>query len=287
MMRLDIESLRAFKAVLDHGGVTRAAKALNLTQSAVSHKITRLESRLGRPILMKGEHGMVPTSDGQGLLHYAERLISLHDEAAAHFQSLDLAGQIRLGATEDATSAELAKVLGRFGRVHPNVSLYARVAQSLMLNFWLSTGEIDMAILQTFTEDMEPDDIELWREDLIWVRSVDHPPQLGEIIPFVSFDSNSFYKLAAMRHLSAVGRTLRVVLECPGKEGVRAGIKSGFGIGLLGRSNLEEGLTELHSDLPPMPSVSHVLRSRAALPSRLERNFADAVLLEMKQDIGN
>ena len=72
-----------------------------------------------------------------------------------------------------------------------------------------------------------------------------------------------------------------------GKEGVRAGIKSGFGIGLLGRSNLEEGLTELHSDLPAMPSVSHVLRSRAALPSRLERNFADAVLLEMKQDIGN
>lgn len=285
-MRLDIESLRAFKAVIDHGGVTRAAKVLGLSQSAVSHKLGRLESRIGRPILMKGEHGMLPTSDGQGLLHYAERLISLHDEAAQHFHAQpDLTGQIRLGATEDATSSELAKVLGRFDRVHPNVSLYARVAQSLMLNLWLTTGEIDVAILQTFTHDIEPGDIELWREDLIWVRSVDHPPQLGESIAFVSFDSNSFYKLAAMRHLTEAGRSLRVVLECPTKEGVRAGIKSGFGIGLLGRSNLEEGLMELTADLPAMPSVSHVLRSRGALPPRLERNFVDAILLEMKQDI--
>jgi DNA-binding transcriptional LysR family regulator len=286
-MRLDIESLRAFKAVLDHGGVTRAARVLNITQSAMSHKIARLERRIGRPILMKGDQGMVPTSDGQGLLHYAERLISLHDEAAQHFQSSELTGEIRLGATEDATSAELAKVLGRFGRVHPNVSLYARVAQSLMLNSWLASGEIDLAILQTFTQDIEPGDIELWREDLIWVGSLDHPSQLGDTIPFVSFDSNSFYKLAAMRHLSAAGRSLRVVLECPSKEGIRAGIKSGFGIGLLGRSNLEDGLIELTAELPRMPSVSHVLRSRTAPPSRLETNFVDAILLEMKQDIGN
>jgi DNA-binding transcriptional LysR family regulator len=81
-MRLDIESLRTFKAVLELGGVTRAAKSLNLTQSAVSHKLARLEARVGRPILIKGDGGFLPTSDGQGLLHYAERLIALHDEAA-------------------------------------------------------------------------------------------------------------------------------------------------------------------------------------------------------------
>jgi DNA-binding transcriptional LysR family regulator len=125
MIRLDIESLRTFKAVLEHGGVTRAAKSLNLTQSAVSHKLARLEERIGRPILVKNENGFTTTSDGQGLLQYAERLISLHDEAAEHFRSSELAGKIHLGATEDATSKKLSTVLGRFGRVHVNVSLYA------------------------------------------------------------------------------------------------------------------------------------------------------------------
>ena len=119
--------------MLDLGGVTRAAKSLNLTQSAVSHGLARLEERVGRPILIKSEGGFIPTYDGQGLLHYAERLIALHDEAAQHFRSSDLTGKICLGSTEDAASKKLAMVLGRFGRIHDSVSLNARVAQSLVL----------------------------------------------------------------------------------------------------------------------------------------------------------
>lgn len=282
-MRLDIESLRTFKAVLELGGVTRAAKSLNLSQSAVSHKLARLEERIGRPILIKGENGFTPTSDGQGLLHYAERLISLHDEAAQHFRSSELAGKIRLGATEDATSKKLATVLARFGRVHPNVSLYARVAQSLVLNIWLTSGEIDLAIMQVFVNEKEPDDVELWREDLLWVRAVDHPVNLGRVIPFVSFDSNCFYRLAAMRQLVDTDRSLDVVLECPSKEGVRAGIRNGFGVGLLSRRNLVEGLEELDGDLPRFPQVCHVVRSRRRSPPVVERTLTDEIVREMNE----
>ncbi|MGR9148132.1 LysR family transcriptional regulator [Rhizobium leguminosarum] len=284
-MRLDIESLRTFKTVLELGGITRAAKHLNLTQSAVSHKLARLEERVGRPILMKSEGGFLPTSDGQGLLHYAERLISIHDEAAQHFRSSDLAGNIRLGSTEDATSKKLAKVLGRFGRLHPNVSINARVAQSLVLQFWLTTAEVDLAILQIFVDDKEPDDLELWREDLVWARATDHAVALGRTIPFVSFDKNCFYRLTAMRHLVDTGRSLNVVLECPSKEGVRAGIRNGFGIGLLSRRNLTEGLEELEADLPRLPQVCHVLRSRNDSPSKVERNLTEAILQEMQEEL--
>ncbi|RRH88290.1 LysR family transcriptional regulator [Mesorhizobium tamadayense] len=282
-MRLDIESLRTFKTVLEYGGITRAAKQLNLTQSAVSHKLARLEERVGRPILMKSGSGFLPTSDGQGLLHYAERIISLHDEAAQHFRSSDLAGKIRLGATEDATSKKLATVLGRFGRIHPNVSLSARVAQSLVLKFWLTTSEVDLAILQVFVDDKEPNDIELWREDLLWVGASDHPTALDRSIPFVSFDKNCFYRLAAVGRLVDTGRSLNVVLECPSKEGVQAGIRNGFGIGLLSRRNLTEGLEELECDLPRLPQVCHVLRSRSSVPSRAERNLTEAILQEMQE----
>jgi DNA-binding transcriptional LysR family regulator len=284
MIRLDIESLRTFKAVLEHGGVTRAAKSLNLTQSAVSHKLARLEERIGRPILVKNENGFTTTSDGQGLLQYAERLISLHDEAAEHFRSSELAGKIHLGATEDATSKKLSTVLGRFGRVHVNVSLYARVAQSLVLNFWLTTGEIDLAIMQVFVDEKEPDDIELWREDLVWACAVDHPVKLKRTIPFVSFDANCFYRLTAMRHLIDSGRTLHVVLECPSKEGVAAGIRNGFGIGLLSRRNLTDGLVELESDLPRLPRVCHVIRSRSHNPGLVERNLTQAIVQEMREE---
>ena len=51
--RLDIDALQALLAVEAFGGVTRAAEKLNLTQPAVSHKIKRLETQLGTPLLTR------------------------------------------------------------------------------------------------------------------------------------------------------------------------------------------------------------------------------------------
>ncbi|MDY0883395.1 LysR family transcriptional regulator [Dongia soli] len=280
-MRLDIDSLRTFKTVVELGGITRAAQKLNLTQSAVSHKLARLEERIGRPLLIKGSGGLGPTADGRNLLSYADRLVSLHDEAAEHFRSSDLAGQVRLGSTEDATGKKFAAVLGRFKRLHPQVSLSIKVGQSLMLQHWLKSGEVDLAILQTFEDEMEDGDQELWREDLCWVQGEDHPILPEQSIPFVSFDQNCFYRQAAQRRLAEQGRSLNVILECPSSEGVRAGVRHGLGIALLGRRNLAPGIVEIHGDLPRFSPVVHVLRGRNETPSRLEKGLIEAVVAEM------
>ena len=113
-IRLDIESLRAMKAVATAGSVTRAAVKLNLTQSAVSHKIKRLEERIGRPIFLRADGSLVVTEDGVHLLNYAERLVGVHDEAVALFSRNELSGHIRLGVTQDITGSGIARVLARF-----------------------------------------------------------------------------------------------------------------------------------------------------------------------------
>lgn len=280
-VRLDIDSLRAFKAVVDLGSVTRAAQKLNLTQSAISHKLARLEGRIGRPVVLKGSAGMTPTMEGRSLLSYAERLIALHDEAAEHFSLSELAGQVRLGATEDAATHRLARVLGRFQRSHPHVSLSIRVAQSLVLQQRLNAGQIDLAVIQIFESEMEPDDHELWREDLIWVQSADHPVRLGEAIPFVSFDANCFYRRAAQLALAQSGRTLDVVLECPSAHGVQSGVLHGLGVAIVGRRRMVPGLSEITGDLPGFPPVCHVLRSRKRVSKALDASLTDAIIQEM------
>lgn len=279
-MRLDIDSLRTFKTVLELGGVTRAAQKLNITQSAVSHKLARLEGRIGRPILLRRNGGIAPTAEGESLLDYALRLVALHDEAAERFRPSTLAGHVRLGATEDVIGEKLAGILGRFRRLHPQVSLSIRMAQSLVLEQWLGTAEIDLAIMQVFVEEKKRGDRELWREDLIWVRAADHPIELGSTIPFVSFDENCFYRRAAREALARKGRALDVVLECPTVSGVTAGVRHGLGIGLIGRRYLAPGLVELTSDLPSFPQICHVLRSRSGLAMDLEASITDAVVQE-------
>jgi DNA-binding transcriptional LysR family regulator len=282
-MRLDIDSLRAFKMVLEQGGVTRAAQKLNLTQSAISHKLARLEERIGRPILYKAPHGLVPTADGSRLLGYADRIVALHDEAVDAFKQSDLAGEIRLGTTEDATESRLSSVLGRFRRSNPQASIHIRVAQSLMLKHWLETSEIDVAILQLFAHEQESRDIELWREDLLWVQSVDHPIPLGKTIPFVSFDKNSFYGVAAKQRLAEAGHQLDVVFECPSREGIKAAVMNGLGVTLLSRRNITAGLMEIPLGLPQFPQVCHVLRYQNSIAGALHKNLIDAVLREFKE----
>ncbi len=77
---LDLTALRSFVAVADAGGVTRAAGFLNLTQSAVSMQLKRLEEALG-----SGVAGPVGADDrlttaGEQLLRYARRMLALNDE---------------------------------------------------------------------------------------------------------------------------------------------------------------------------------------------------------------
>ena len=192
-MRLDIESLRAVKTVADAGGVTRAAERLHLTQSAVSHKIKRLEDRIGRPLFRRYDGGWGPTEDGVQLLRYAERLLAVHDEAVARLGSRELSGALRLGITEDTTGAGIAGILGRFARVHPKVSLSARVEQSLVLLERVKRGEIDLAVMQVFEKDVSPSDRVLWRDDLVWAQSPDFEPPADNALPFVSFDQRCLY----------------------------------------------------------------------------------------------
>ncbi len=260
-MRLDIESLRALKTVADAGGVTRAAERLHLTQSAVSHKIKRLEDRIGRPLFRRRDGGLGPTEDGIQLLRYAERLLTIHDEAVAQFGRRELSGKLRLGITEDITGTRLTNILARFSKVYPNVSLSTRVEQSLTLLDWLEDGEIDLAVMQVFEDDILRSDRVLWRDDLVWAQSPDFQPPAKDRLPFVSFDQRCFYRRWAIESLGVREQVLDVVLECPSFEGVRSAVKSGLGIAIINRRNMKPGMIESGLTLPPLPRIAYVVRS--------------------------
>ena len=77
---LDITALRSFTAVADEGKVTAAAARLNLTQSAVSMQLKRLEESLNQPLFDRSGRGIALTAEGELLLGYARRMIALNDE---------------------------------------------------------------------------------------------------------------------------------------------------------------------------------------------------------------
>jgi DNA-binding transcriptional LysR family regulator len=161
-----------------------------------------------------------------------------------------------------------------------SVSVTPPVPDPVVLQQRLQAAELDVTVMQIFVHEKAADDLELWRE-VVWVQAADHPIAAGSTIPFVSFDENCFYRQAAQQALAGSGRKLDVVLECPSAEGVKAGVRHGLGIGLIGRRILSEGLSVITADLPASPQVCHVLRWRVGLPSDLQKSLTDAVLHEM------
>ena len=74
---LDIDLLRCFATVAEHGSFTAAGSALGLTQSAVSLKIKRLEDMLRKRVFARTSRRLSLTPDGEVLLVYARRLLSI------------------------------------------------------------------------------------------------------------------------------------------------------------------------------------------------------------------
>jgi DNA-binding transcriptional LysR family regulator len=292
MSTLDIDSMRALTVIAESGGITRAARRLNLSQSAVSHKMKRLEHRLNRSLFTRVDGKLVFSSDGDKLLDYARRLVRLHDEACASFHQSDLTGKLRLGITEDVSAPGMAQILSSFSTSFPNVSLSSRVAHTPELVRWLAAGEIDMALIEVFEADLLPGDHELGRQQIGWLQAEDFVLDTGRPIPFVTYHRDCFYKAWAERALAERACSLQVVFECPSIDGMVNAVRSGLGIGLVnlgvldqrdarGRRADNRGLKVDNGVLPMPPAIQHVARFSAGISTRQMEKLLEAIKTEL------
>jgi len=278
--QLDINVLRTLCAIEDFGGITRASENLSLSQSAVSHKIKRLESNIDCDLLTRRTGAPLLTKDGQRLVAYARRILSLHDEALLNLSKQPLSGKIRLGMTEDTTSSDLSRILGRFIRLHPNVTVRTHVRQSLTLEEELERGEIDLAVMQIFKHRRLPTDLILYDDQLHWVKAQDLILNFDRPLPFLAYDDKCFYKHWAMASDQVCAFGLETVLECASSAGIVSAVQAGLGIALLRGQNLTDEMQVIKEQFPVPPEVSFIIRVGQKTRSKLVNALANEVALE-------
>lgn len=263
-MKLDVESLRTLRTVVETGGFTEAAAVLGVTQSAVSWKIKRLEERVGLELVKRGQR-VEATADGADLLSYAEQIVDAHDAAVTHLTRSDIEGVLRLGSTEDLHSEELVEVLARFGRAYPNIRIDVRVQVSGLLTEWFDSGDVDIAILQLSDEGdfaPRPDDIVLWSEDLVWVQGAEAHIGVTGVVPILSFGLDCTYADQVTESLTRAGIRTNVALECPSLRGVQSAVEAGLGVAALNEQNMTSGMIRWPGgDKVSLPRVSYVIRT--------------------------
>ena len=146
MRNLDVTTLRSFVAVASSGGVTRAAGFLNLTQSAVSMQLKRLEELMGVALLDRANRRVALTPAGEQFLAYAKRMVELNDEAFSKLTDEKFEGEIVLGVPHDIVYPVIPYVLKRFNAEFPRmkVQLVASNTRALLAQF--DRGECDLIL---------------------------------------------------------------------------------------------------------------------------------------------
>ncbi|MBY5968942.1 LysR family transcriptional regulator ArgP [Halomonas denitrificans] len=111
---LDYKLLNALAAVLEHQGFERAARALGLTQSAVSQRVKLLEARLGQPVLIRGTPP-TPTGLGRRLLNHVQQVRLLEAELIEEAPSLTVGyRQLRIAINADSLATWWPQAVGDY-----------------------------------------------------------------------------------------------------------------------------------------------------------------------------
>jgi DNA-binding transcriptional LysR family regulator len=260
MRTLDIEAVQAFVMVADLKSFTRAAEAMDTTQSTVSLKIKRLEDGLGRRLLERTPRMVRLSAEGSAFLGPARNLV------AAHLGALDSFGVERrrliVGVSHHVVGAELPILLKRAIGAAPGLTMEMRVSASREIFDEFDRGALDAAIVLRHDNWRRDGEVVL-QEGFGWMGAPDFEHRLGEKLPLAAQSETCSVRNMALAALDEAGIAWTEVFVGGGVMTIGAAVSAGLAVAALGRRVAPPGTVDLgpRLGLPPLPSREVMLYS--------------------------
>ncbi len=280
-MAVELAQVEAFLAVARHGGFTRAAAALHLSQPATSRRIHVLERELGAPLFERVSDGVLLTDAGRAFLPHVEAAVASVRDGVDAVGSVRGAAQgvVTLAIVGSLASTALTERLRRFREAHPAVDLRLRTALSAEVSDLVRRGEATLGLRYRLDPASGLVSRLLDDEPLLPVCAADHP--LGgarRVEPaelagerWLAFPSRQGtvrepYAATLEQWLAAGGLGGAEIVPVDSLTAQKRMVEAGFGLALLPSSSVDE---ELRSGalrvLPvdaPQPTIPIVLVHR-------------------------
>lgn len=245
---MTLDQLRAFVTVAQHGHVTRAARALNLTQSAVSAAVAALESRHGTQLFHRIGRGIQLTAEGQ--LFLGEALAVLNRAEAAERALTELSGlkrgALKLWASHTIAAYWLPPFLHRFRLRHPGITLELRLGNTSEVAQAVAGCDADMGFVEGHIADPNLVAEKVGEDEMVLAVGAHHPwsganvPDLATLAEFdwILREPGSGTRQImeqALAELGLAGAALKIGLELPSNEAVCAAVAVGAGATVISR----------------------------------------------------
>ena len=227
---LDLTALRSFVAVADTGGVTRAAGLLNLTQSAVSMQLKRLEESLGVSLLDRSGRGVALTAGGDQLLGYARRMLALNDEVVGRLTAQEFEGEITLGVPHDVVYPFIPQVLQRFNAAFPRMRVNLISSFTRKLRELYARGEC--AMILTTEADGDGGAETLISRPLVWIGAPGGSAWRARPLR-LAFGRHCLFRAGVVRALEDHGVPWQIAVESDSDRTIEATVSADLAVHAL------------------------------------------------------
>jgi len=252
---VNIAQLRTFVAVVEHRSFSEAARALGISQPAVTMQVQALEADLGVTLLDRAYRSVDLTEAGKALLPYARKVLAELEDAreAVAEVSTTVGGHLEIAASTTPGQYVLPRLLGGFLREFPDVSVALGVFDTAAVVERVESGDAHIGMVGAEVHGARVRYERLGSDDLVMVCPPDHPVLaresvlLSELVEesFIVRERGSGTRMVveeAMQRSGVDPAELHVVMELGTNEAVLSAVEGGMGIGVVSMWVAEKAL---------------------------------------------
>jgi DNA-binding transcriptional LysR family regulator len=264
--------LGTFSKAAELSNFTAAAKALGLSQAAVSQRIQALERILNVPLFRRQGGRVLLTEAGQRLYDYTERILALHREACQEIagqQKPPISGNLSLGASTIPGEHLLPALLSIFHERFPRIHVKVEISDSLKVIAQVERGQVSLGLVGRKTDSPHLEFRHFATDRMVLVVPPNHAwskrkhasfKQLCKQ-PLVLREAGSGLRHCFERELARLGKSLgdlQIALELGSNEAIKMAVLRGLGLAVLSSYAVEKELragqlvalkvTDLHCD---------------------------------------
>jgi len=295
---VNIAQLRTFVNVVESGSFSEAARALSISQPAVTMQIQTLESDVGATLLDRRYRRIDLTEAGRALMPYARRVISELEAARDEIAALSgtVTGRLTIAASTTPGVYVIPRVLGGFLAANPEVRVTITVHDTAEVIEAVESGHANFGVTGAITKGAKIDFRPLATDELV---AICHPASplatrsrvaLADLAAadWVMREPGSGTRQVAERALADNGlepSELRVVVELGAGEAIVSAVEGGLGVAMLSRYVAEKALqlgtvARIHLDVPPIERPFYTVLPKGT-PTRAAEAFAAHLRAEL------
>jgi DNA-binding transcriptional LysR family regulator len=252
---MNIETMRVFCDVLQHQSFSRGASANDVSQSAATQSVHRLEKYFGVQLIDRTKRPFVLTPEGQVCYEGLREVLELYDAMEARVRSLrmDIGGLVRVAAIYSVGLHNMSRCMQDFMRSYPKAKVRLEYLRPNKVVDAVLNSDVDLGIVSYPTASPELDVIPWRSEKMVVVCHPKHELAARKSIKvealqgedFVAFDRDLPIRKEIDRFLRQRSVSVRVVMEFDNIETIKQAVEIGAGISILPeppvRQKVEQG----------------------------------------------